>query len=162
MLTEGDIVEITFPGATNLNTREKIRPDGTISLPLAGDLKVAKKTLEDLQKEVSEIYLKHLQNGEVHVSLDSSAVPIYVTGAVLRPGKIVTDRQLTALEAIMEAGGFIQEKANLKKVMVIRQVEGKRVSTAVNLESCVKGGACNDSILQPNDMIYVPEKVQIF
>lgn len=161
-LSEGDVVEITFPGATNLNTKEKIRKDGTMSIPLIGDIKAAQKTLEDLQKEISEIYKTHLQNGEVHVSLDSSAVPVYVTGAVLRPGKIVTDRRLTALEAIMEAGGFIQERANLRKVMVIRQVDGKRVSTPLNLENCIKGGECNDSLLQPNDMVFVPERVQIF
>jgi len=40
-------------------------------------------------------------------------------------GKIMSDRPITALEAIMEAGGFDYTKANLKAVTVIRTENGQ-------------------------------------
>ena len=161
-LAEGDILQISFIGATNLNSKQRIRRDGTVDLPLIGDIKAAQKTLGELQTEVSNLYKPHLQSQDVTVSLESSAVPVYVTGAVLRPGKIVTDRQLTALEAIMEAGGFDQQRANLRKVVVVRYIDGKRVGSVIDLQGAIKGGKSSDAVLQPNDIIFVPEKLQVF
>lgn len=162
LLSEGDVIQITFPVATNLNTSQVIRRDGTINLPLVGDIPAAKKTLEELQKEVAKAYGDQLQSQGVNVALRSSAIPLYVTGAVLRPGKLVSDRPLTVLEAIMEAGGFDQGRANLRKVIVIRYVDGKRVGTVTDLRSSLKGGKSTDTLLQPNDIVFVPEKLQLF
>jgi polysaccharide export outer membrane protein len=161
-LGEGDVIQITFPGATNLNTKQKILRDGTINLPLKGVIKATQKTLGDLQKEVSKIYEPDLQFQEVNVSLESSAVPVYVTGCVLRPGKILTDRPLTALEAIMEAGGFDQARANLHKVTIVRYVDGKRIGYMIDLGPALKGGDNKDTLLLPNDIVFVPEKLQLF
>jgi polysaccharide biosynthesis/export protein len=161
-LGEGDVIQINFPGATNLNTKQKVRRDGTINLPLKGDVKAAQKTLAELQKEISKIYEPDLQTQQVDVSLESSAVPVYVTGCVLRPGKILTDRPLTALEAIMEAGGFDQTRANLRKVTIVRYLNGKRIGYRIDLEPALKGRDNKDIPLQPNDIIFVPEKLQLF
>lgn len=162
LLNEGDMLQITFPGATNLNTNQKIRRDGTINLPLIGDTKAAEKTLAEFQAEVAKAYESQLQSQEVNVSLYASVIPYYVTGSVLRSGKITSDRPLTVLEAIMEAGGFVQGRANLRKILVIRSVDGKRSGTVIDLGSALKGGKSVDTILQPNDIIFVPEKLQLF
>ena len=55
---------------------------------------------------------------QITVTVQSSAFIIYVTGAVLRPGKIITDRPLTVFQAVMEAG-IDPVKSNLTKVKVI-------------------------------------------
>src|SRR5690348_14277129 len=40
-IREGDIVQITFPGAANLNTTQLVRRDGKIEMPLLGELQAA-------------------------------------------------------------------------------------------------------------------------
>src|SRR6185436_19575014 len=91
VLHEGDVVKISFPGAPNLNTTQPIRRDGRITLQLIGEFQAAGMTPTDLEKELLKSYGPQLQTKEVSVTVESSAFPVYLTGAVLRPGKILSD-----------------------------------------------------------------------
>jgi polysaccharide export outer membrane protein len=162
LLREGDTVRLTFAGAPNLNTVQSIRRDGKLSLPLVGEVQAAGLSPAELQKKLIEVYGPQLQTKEVTVVLDSPAFPVYVTGAVLRPGKIVSDRPLTALEAIMEAGGFDYGKANLKKVRVIRYDQGTPRFFDLNLKAALQGKESEPFNLNRSDIIYVPEKFSWF
>src|SRR5439155_24207288 len=139
VLREGDVVKISFPGAPNLNTTQPIRRDGRISLQLVGEFQAAGLTPTDMEKELIKLYGPQLQTKEVSVTVESSAFPVYVTGAVLRPGKIMSDRPLTALEAITEAGGFDYSKANLKGVRVIRHENGQMQHYTLNMKGVLNG-----------------------
>ena len=156
-LSEGDIVRIIFPGATNLNMLQQIRRDGKMSLPLVGEVTAAGLTPAELEKEVLRLYEPQLLQKEVRVSLDSSAYPVYVTGAVLRPGKIMLDRPMTALEAISEAG-INHARANLKKVTVTRREEGTLKHYKLNLQDVLEGKSQTPFYLKPGDVIFIPEK----
>jgi polysaccharide biosynthesis/export protein len=158
ILREGDTVKINFPAAPNLNTSQAIRRDGKISLALVGEVQAAGLTPIELQNKLLEAYGPQLQTKEVTVSLESSAFPVYVTGAVLRPGKIISDRPLTALEAVMEAGGFDYNRANMKKVRIIRYVDGKQQNLTVNMKALLDKGEGQVLKLQPSDILYVPER----
>jgi polysaccharide export outer membrane protein len=104
VLHEGDAVRITFPGAPTLNTVQQIRRDGRITLPDVGEFKATGLTPTEMEQELLKLYGPQLQTKEVTVGVESSAFLVYVTGSVSRPGKIVTDRPINALEAVMEAG----------------------------------------------------------
>jgi polysaccharide biosynthesis/export protein len=162
VLHEGDTVRISFPGAPTLNTVQQIRRDGRVTLPLIGEFKAAGLTPPDMERELIKQYGPQLQTKEVTVSVDSSAFPIYVTGSVLRPGKILSDRPLTALEAIMEAGGFDYTKANLKKIRVIRTENGQTQHFILNLKNVLQGEQTDKFKLKPADIIYVPERFSWF
>jgi polysaccharide export outer membrane protein len=162
VLREGDAVRIKFPGAPNLNTVQPIRRDGKVALPLVGEFQAAGLTCAQMEKELLKLYGPQLQTKEVTVAIESSAFPIYVTGSVLRPGKIMSDRPLTALEAIMEAGGCDYSKANLKAVTVIRQENGKVQHFKLNLKGVLKGEQNEPFKLKPSDIIYVPERFTWF
>jgi polysaccharide export outer membrane protein len=162
VLHEGDSVRITFPGAPNLNTVQTIRRDGRIALQLVGELQAAGLTPTAMEKELLKLYGPQLQVKEVTVAVDSSSFPIYITGAVLRPGKIMSDRPLTALEAIMEAGGFDYTKANLKSVTVLRRENGRSEHYTLNLKRALAGGEDESFNMRPSDIIYVPEKFSWF
>ncbi len=162
VLREGDTIRISFPGAPNLNTVQPIRRDGKVALQLVGEVTAAGLTPSELEKKLLELYGPQLQTKEVSVALESSAFPVYVSGAVQRPGKIVSDRPLTAVEAIMEAGGFNYSTANLKKVRVIRHVNGKPVYFTINMKPMMNGTASESFPLKPSDIIYVPERFSWF
>ena len=162
VLREGDSVRITFPGAASLNTVQQIRRDGRITLEMVGEFKAAGMTPVDMEKELLKLYGPQLQTKEVNVAVQSSAFPIYVTGAVLRPGKIMSDRPITALEAIMEAGGFNYTKANLKAVGVIRHKDGRTEHHTLNLKRVLQGEQTESFDLKPHDIIFVPERFSWF
>ena len=161
VLHEGDSVRISFPGAPNLNTAQQIRRDGRLALPLVGELKAAGMTPAELEKELLKLYDAQLQAKEVTVTVESSTFPVYLTGAVLRPGKIVSDRPLNALEAIMEAG-VDYTKADLRAVTVIRHENGRSQHYVLNLKSVLKGEQSEPFALKRSDIIYVPEKYSWF
>ena len=158
ILREGDILRITFPGSPNLNSQQQIRTDGKINLPLIGEVVAAGITPDTLQKKLMDLYAPQLSSKEVTVQVQSSSFPVYVTGAVLRPGKISTDHPMTALEAVMEAGGFDYIRANLKNVEVIRQEGNQTKNYRLNLKQVMEGKAGEPFYLKPADIIYVPEK----
>src|SRR5215468_745602 len=131
-LTVGDVVKITFPAAPELNQSQKIGTDGTLSLPLVGQVHAAGKTPGELERELASLYKPQLQDSEVTVAVEARAIPVVISGAVQKPGKIIFERPATMLEAIMEAGGFTPE-ADLKKVSVIRIVKGEHYSQVFDL-----------------------------
>jgi len=162
VLHEGDSVRITFPGAPSLDTVAPIRTDGMITLQSVGEFKAAGLTPSAMEVELLKLYGPQLQTKEVSVSVVSSAFPVYVSGAVLRPGKIMSDRPLTALEAIMEAGGFDNAKANLKAVRIIRNDNGKTEHYTIDLRKVLKGAATEQFSIKPHDIIFVPERFNWF
>jgi polysaccharide biosynthesis/export protein len=162
VLREGDILKISFPGSPNLNSIQQVRTDGKITLPLVGEVKAAGLTPDALQKKLMDLYAPQLSSKEVTVEVQSSAFPVYVSGAVLRPGKISTDHPITALEAVMEAGGFDYTKANLKNVTVIRQEGDQTKKYTLDLKKVLEGKVSEPFYMKPGDIIYVPEKFSWF
>jgi polysaccharide export outer membrane protein len=161
-LKEGDVLKITFPSVPNMDTTQQVRQDGRISLPILGEYVVTGKSTDGLSKELLELYEPQLVSKEVNVTLVSSTYPFYVTGAVLRPGKITTDRRISAFEAIMEAGGFDKDKADLKAVTVVRQEDGKVRSYTVDLQQVLGSTSSAPFYLKPFDTVYVPVKFSWF
>lgn len=161
-LHEGDVVKISFPGAPSLDTTQQIRRDGRIALSLVGDVQAAGYRPADLEKEIAKLYASQLVSKEVNVTVISSAFPIFISGAVLRPGKVVSDRPITVLQAIMEAGGFDHAKANLRAVVVIRQEGGKAHNYTVDVQALLEGKSNTPFYLKPSDTVYVPEKFTWF
>jgi len=158
-LNPGDVVQISFPAAANMNTVEKVRIDGKLLLPLVGEVVAAGKTPLELQGDLTKLYATHLQVNEVLVIMASSSASIFVSGAVAHPGRIGMDRPLTLLDAIMEAGGFDPKSANVKKISVIRQTGGKYSKHRVNLKPVLNGENVPPFYLQLFDVIYVPERL---
>jgi polysaccharide biosynthesis/export protein len=160
-LNPGDVVKITFPAAPELNQSQKVGTDGTLSLPLIGEVHAAGKTPGELQGELANLYKPQLQDNEVLVTLETRALPVVVSGAVQKPGKIVFKRPATILEPIMEAGGFTPE-ADLKKVSLIRIVKGEHYSEVFDLRPVLRGLPTPAAYVSGGDVIYVPEKLLNF
>jgi protein involved in polysaccharide export with SLBB domain len=161
-LREGDVLKISFPGNANLNKTQPIRRDGMISLDLVGEVKAAGKTPKELEKDLLDLYSTQLVSKEVTVEVQSSSFPVYVSGSVLRPGKVMSDHPITALEAVMEAGGYDYTKANLKGVTIIRHEGNSTRNYIVNLKRVVDGKSSESFYLKPGDIVIVPERFSWF
>jgi protein involved in polysaccharide export with SLBB domain len=155
VLSAGDELEIVCLGAPDLSTSQPIRRDGKITLGLIGDLEAAGKTAQALQKEITELYSRHLQVKETSVVVRSTA-PVFVSGAVTTPGRVIASYPITALDAIVEAGGFFETEARMCSVIIIRHRNGKRQGFKLDLEPALRGEEGPVFYLQPFDIVYVP------
>jgi len=162
ILREGDVLSISFPGSTNLDTVQTIRRDGKISLPLVGEVHAVDYTPDELQDKLIKLFDPQISSKEITVSVQSSSYPVYVTGSVQRPGRLDANQPMTAVEAVMEAGGFDYAKADMKNVRIIRHTKGRTQSFMLNLKAVLDGKDIKQFYLRPNDIIYVPEKFTWF
>lgn len=162
MLQAGDVVKLSFPGAPTMDTTQQIRQDGKLNLVLLGEVEAAGKTPAELEQTLTTAYASQLVSKEVKLTVMQSAFTIYVTGAVMQPGRIQPLRMLTAFEAIMEAGGFNYAKAKTTDVRVIRTVGNQTQSYSLDLKAVLAGKATKPFYLRSGDTIYVPEKVELF
>ena len=136
-----------------------IRRDGKIGLYLVGEVPAAGLTPVELEKELKKRYKDQISVNEITVSVESDAFPIYVTGAVMHPQKVMSNHPITILEAIMEAGGPDYLKANIKAVTVLRPEEGGRVKQIIiNLNDVIRGKPSDPFYMKPGDTIIVREK----
>ena len=158
-LLEGDVIQIAFEGASNLNTTVRVPLDGKITMPFIGQVEVLGKTPQELKEALAKLYEVHLRTTEIRVTLVAPVAAVYVSGAVLKPVRVTLDRPLTVLDAVMEAGGPDPVRAKLTHVTVLRLENGKRVAHRVNLKKELMEGNPNVFYLKPFDAIYVPERI---
>jgi polysaccharide export outer membrane protein len=131
-------------------------------MALVGEVQASGRTPTELEQDLIKLYSSQLVSKEVSVTVVSSSFAVYVSGAVLRPGKITSERAMTALEAIMEAGGFDSSKADMTAVKVIRQEGGGTKNYSLNLKKILDGQSNEPFYLKRSDIIYVPEKFNWF
>jgi polysaccharide export outer membrane protein len=93
-------------------------------------------------------------NDTVYVS---KAETIVVYGEVQKPGTYVLGgKEITVLELLSKAGGLTKFAAP-NRTRLIRVVDGKEKSIQVRVGDIIKGEKTRDVMLQPGDMIVVPE-----
>ena len=155
-LAAGDEINVAFSGAPELNMKQKIQANGKVSLPTIGDVSAAGKSITAFQSQLTSLYQPHLQDPTVIVSMEAAAAGFYVSGEVLKPGKYPLDRPMTALEGIMEAGGFTKF-ANPKQVVVIRNQGGKNQRYVLNMNDALTGMDSSPFYLRTYDVIYVKQ-----
>lgn len=156
-LGPGDILDFKFFYNPELNETQTVRPDGKISLQLIGEVDVKGKAPEQLKHELVKAYTGQLRVPEVAVIVRSLMNRrVYVGGDVLRPGVIEMPRKITALEAIMMAGGFDYRRAEVSNVVIIRHQNGQRYGCALDLRAELEGKEVQAFYLEPQDIVYVP------
>ncbi|MBA4147313.1 MAG: SLBB domain-containing protein [Verrucomicrobia bacterium] len=99
-----------------------------------------------------------LNPGDI-IMIPAFANVIYVTGNVVKPGqlKLLPDDELTAYSAILRCGGF-SRFANRSKVYLLRdRGNGNKQKIPVSIKN-LQNGKTSDVILEPKDIIVVPEK----
>lgn len=159
-IREGDGLKVSFPGAPNLNSTQQVRADGVITLDIVGEVKVVGLSPKELEKKLAELYATQLVSNEVTVAVTSSTFDVFVSGAVLRPGKITTSKPITAFQAVMEAG-YDPTISNLQSVMIIREKNSKYSYLTLNLQLVLDGKETQPFYLRPSDTVKVSKKVQI-
>lgn len=157
-LQPGDVLEVQFRYSPEFNQTVTVQPDGYISLEIGGDLKVAGFTIEQTRLAVLRQASQRLHDPVATIVLKEFQKPYFVVaGDVAQPGKIEMRERVTALQAIMLAGGM-KESAKSSQVVVYRAINSEIAEVKVlNLKSIRRTSDLeNDLTLQAGDMVYVP------
>jgi polysaccharide export outer membrane protein len=157
-LQPGDVLEVQFRYTPEFNQTVTVQPDGYISMEIGGDLKVAGFTIEETRQAILRQANKRLQDPVATIVLKEFQKPYFVvSGEVAQPGKIEMREKVTALQAIMLAGGM-KETAKSSQVVVFRKINSDTAEVKVlNLKDIRRTSDLeNDLTLQAGDMVFVP------
>lgn len=159
-LHTGDSLLLEYRLSPELNQSVMVGPDGYIDLNVAGSVKVSGLTLQEAHDLIVQKASVRMNQPELNLELKDFQRPyVMVAGQVQAPGKIEMREDMTALQAVMLAGGF-RETAKESKIVVfrrisqgsdmaeVRQLNLHRIHKTVQLEQ--------DMVLEPGDILYVP------
>jgi polysaccharide biosynthesis/export protein len=159
----GDVLSISVWDNPDLTSSVPVRPDGYISLPLAGDIKADGLDAETLAKSIMDDLGAQLRNPQVTVivsQVNSAFVSrVRVTGAVNSPISINYGKGMSILDLVLEAGGLNAVAAG-SRAKLYRQVDGKLIEVIINLDDILLRGKMETNFpLQPGDVLTVPERL---
>ncbi|MEM9218622.1 MAG: polysaccharide biosynthesis/export family protein [Cyanobacteria bacterium P01_F01_bin.150] len=168
LLGPGDRLSLTFFNVPEYDGEEQILVDGSINLPLIGDLNVSGLSLEDATEAIEVAYSLYLKTPKVSVDLVTPRpMRVGISGEVNRPGTydipLVTQEMdgvidwPTVIEIIQLSGG-ITDQANVRQVEIRRpQALGGEAIIALNIwDILMTGNIQNDITLRHGDAIYIP------
>ena len=157
VLQRGDDIEIRAYNIAELNQVVRIRPDGKITLMLLDDVQAAGLTSKQLSETLSDGFAKHYRNPRISVIVRTfSTLSIYVGGEVLRPGLVPIRGDITALQAVVQAGG-LKETSQGSTVMLLRGLDNGATETMKLNVNAIIANKQPDVLLHPSDIVYVPK-----
>lgn len=163
----GDLLEVSVYQDPKLDRRVVVAPDGTIGFPLAGHIKAAGRTLQDieealkgrLQKNYSEPINITVSLAAVNSEQEEASRPkIYISGEVLRPGPYPVLRRVSVAQAIALAGG-VGPFAATRRIQIHRRINGADSIILFNYNAYQDGTDPGENVtLHSGDVVIVPER----
>jgi protein involved in polysaccharide export with SLBB domain len=142
-----DKIRVIVFGEPNLSGEFVVNGQGTVALPLIGEIKAAGLTVTELQDKYAAVLREgYLKDPRVSIEVLTFR-PFYVLGEVSRPGEYPYVNGMTVMNAIARAQGFTY-RANKKKVYI--KSANSAEERAVELTQTLT--------VQPGDTIRVTER----
>lgn len=161
----GDTLAVTVLEDETLNREVLVLPDGSISVPLAGTVNAAGRSVEAVESTLADRLASNFAaRPNVFVSVtgvtEANVVfPIYVLGQVNAPGMIEVESGTTLLQALALAGGLDRFAAAQRVQLRRRDSQGQERLFLFNYKAVERGGAILSMItLREGDTIIVPER----
>ena len=152
-----DVLDISVWREPDLTKQVVVRPDGGISLPLAGSVNAMGLTTSELEESIRTKLAAYIPDAVVTVSIvQLRGLRVYVTGQVRRPGQFEVGRYIDVLQAITLAGGFTPF-ADVSNIQVLRRQGGKEERFEFNYKQVERGKNLDQNIqLTTDDVVVVP------
>jgi len=160
-LGAGDKISVSVAGASEFDTKTRIRDDGTIGFPYLGDVHVSGLTVPEAEKRIAGQLRKKqiLKQPQVSITVEQYlANQVTVLGKVGHPGKYGLTGPTTILDLLARAGGTKEDAAN--HVVLVRTVSGEKKRYRMTLDSLSSGSAAGTKV-RNGDVLIVP-RMQTF
>jgi polysaccharide export outer membrane protein len=151
-----DKLDVTVFQVKDLTGTLDVDAAGNISLPLIGAVHAAGRTTTELAKDIADrLRGGYVQDPQVTVVVkEAVSQKVTVEGAVQKPGVYPLVGPTTLSTAVALASGADPQRANERRVRVIRNVNGKRMQANYNLVD-INNGKATDPQVYGNDIIVV-------
>lgn len=161
LIGPGDNLQVFVWRNPDLTTSVPVRPDGRISVPLIENVVAAGKTPSQLGEEIEGILKEYLQEPKVTIIVTSFVGPfaeqIRIVGEAASPQGISYRKDMTILDAMIQAGGLTEFAAG-NRAVIVRKVDGQENIYRVRLNDLLRGGDVSANVeLVPGDVIIIPE-----
>ena len=166
-LAPGDVLKISVYGSPDLTTVTRIMPNGTITFPLIGQVKVGGTTPAQAESSIADRLSRggFVRNAAVSIFVQERS-PIAVSsvtllGQVVRSGTYSLDKESpeavsTLVTLLAKAGGTTETAADY--CYLIRNENGQAKKTRVDLIDLLRNGNVKANIpLANGDIVLVPE-----
>lgn len=158
-INAGDVLEIFVWSEETLSRQVIVRPDGFVTLPLAGEFRAGGKTPAELTEAISGV-LKGYLNDDPVVTVTLVSVEgniIYILGKVNRPGAFPVSSTVDVAQALAQAGG-LNTFADENDIQILRRnADGTQESLRFNYSGVKSGKKLETNILlKSGDVVIVP------
>jgi len=136
-----------------------VPPNGRINYPLIGQILVAGRTTEEIEKDISKKLAEYIIDPKVTVQINQvHSLKFMAIGEVVSPGIYEMTRRMSMSEGLARAGYF-NKYGKRDNVSLLRlQPNGQPKVIKVNMKDVEKGKA-EDLYLVPGDTIFVPSNL---
>jgi protein involved in polysaccharide export with SLBB domain len=154
VLGPGDELVIDYWGASSQHIQRSVDREGRVSIPEAGSLVVAGRTLGEVQQTIQKMLSRQLRGISVDVTLGKlRTVRVYVVGDVKNPAAYDISSLSTALSALIAAGG----PTDTGSYRTVKHFRGKALVEEVDLyDLMLKGVSSGEVHIESGDSILVP------
>ncbi len=157
-ISVGDALSVTFPYNPELNHAGPIGPDGRFSMPIAGNLALGGRTIDDAAALISAALRSEgvVENAHPTVAIQTYGAVVYVGGEVRTPGAVKLTGLLDPLQAVITAGGLLDTAKSKRIVIIHRNPDGTIDQRYADLRAYSHKGIGTGIGLQSQDIIFVP------
>ena len=153
VLGPGDQLIVDIYGASQESNTLTVSPDGDITIPEFGPVRVSGLTVAAAQSRIRSKLGSYFQSSEIKATLGQTrTIMVNVMGEVKVPGTYTLSAFATVFHALYMAGG-ISDLGTLRSIKVFRQ--GRQVSVVDVYEFILNGRLAGNIRLQDNDVIQV-------
>jgi polysaccharide biosynthesis/export protein len=181
LLGPGDVITVELFGQPEMTKPYRILNDGTVGLPMVGNVPVRGLTLKQAAAAISAQYARYYRRPVVTTRLDSNRpISIGVSGQVFRPGTYIVGgdspgsptggninvngiTRIPKLTFAIQSAGGITPKADIRTIQVRRPQMGRQdMVINVDLWRLLKeGDLSQDVLLRDGDSIVIPEATSV-
>jgi polysaccharide export outer membrane protein len=164
-LGSGDRIRIDVFQVEEYSGEYLILPDGNLSLPVIGTVKLGGLTLTKAQQILSELYATYVKRPIITVSLlTPRPLKIAIVGEINTPGSynisVSEGERFPSLTDLLKKAGGLTTIADISQVKLHRTVQGEVQIFTLNLWNLLSEGNLSEDItLQDGDRIFIPTKV---
>ena len=170
----GDVLRVEVLEDSSINRDALVLPDGRISIPMAGTVPAAGRTITQVQSAVTQRLSPNFSNAPtVFVSISKlrerervtatapveKTIDIFVMGEVTQPGKVAVAQGTTLLQALAQIGGFSKFAATKRVQLRRADKSGRERVYNINYNDILAGtSSIGMTTLAEGDVIIVPER----
>ena len=155
-LGPGDVFEVRVYREPELSGLYRVDANGDFDFPLLGPVHAEGQSASALAQLLNErLSERHLRNPQASVFIrEFNSKKVFVLGQVTKPGAFRFSERMSVVQAIALAGGFKPLAAG--ELVLTRMLDGREAKFRVPFRE-ISLGRSQNILLQPGDIIFVPE-----